>query len=621
MNRSSNHFRLFLRCISNRGVGGALALFIIGLLATTFFAVHENKIETAESKREVDFLCDAIQSKLNVRLAAYEQFLRSGAAFFVHRGGVHRDEWHEFVDSQKISQKLPGIQGMSFALLVPRSRLAQHIQEIRTEGFPEYRVWPEGEREIYTPVIFLDPFTDRNLRVFGYDTFYEPIRRAAMERSRDEDRAVLSGKVILMQETKTGVQAGLLMFMPVYRLGMPHESAAERQSAIFGWVSCSYRMNDLMQGILGNQYLTNHGKIHLKIFDGKTAVPESLLYDSLGSSPKDIAATGKITEQIVINEIGRDWLLEFTEIRNPKGWLHSKVGWISLGGTVISLLLACLFSTWSNTYFNALHMAEQLTSELKRTELEILKVNAELEQRIQERTALLESANSELEAFSYSVSHDLRAPLRAIQGFTTILQEDFAPQLKTEIVRLLNIISAEAKRMGVLIDELLNFSRLSRQPIKQEIVSSNELVQRAREQLKNDKVNRTVDITVANLPATIGDPSLLLQVWINLLSNAIKYTGPRDVAKIEIGWYQEGNEVIYFIKDNGVGFDIQYTDKLFGVFQRLHSLSEFEGSGVGLSLVQRIIHRHGGRIWADAKINEGATFYFSLPGQKLKIIS
>ena len=266
-------------------------------------------------------------------------------------------------------------------------------------------------------------------------------------------------------------------------------------------------------------------------------------------------------------------------------------------------------------------MAEQLTSELKRTELEILKVNAELEQRIQERTALLESANSELEAFSYSVSHDLRAPLRAIQGFTTILQEDFAPQLKTEIVRLLNIISAEAKRMGVLIDELLNFSRLSRQPIKQEIVSSNELVQRAREQLKNDKVNRTVDITVANLPATIGDPSLLLQVWINLLSNAIKYTGPRDVAKIEIGWYQEGNEVIYFIKDNGVGFDIQYTDKLFGVFQRLHSLSEFEGSGVGLSLVQRIIHRHGGRIWADAKINEGATFYFSLPGQKLKIIS
>ena len=232
------------------------------------------------------------------------------------------------------------------------------------------------------------------------------------------------------------------------------------------------------------------------------------------------------------------------------------------------------------------------------------------------KTQLLAAANKELEAFSYSVSHDLRAPLRSMSGFAKILEEDFGPALENGGLRYIGLIQKNAERMGNLIDDLLAFSRLNRQTLTRSLVQPAALAKEAFDSLEAERNGRKIDLIVGELPACRADENLLRQVFVNLLSNAIKFTRNRTDARIEVGSRIEQGQTAYYVHDNGVGFDMQYVDKLFNVFQRLHRVEEYEGTGVGLAIVQRIVARHGGRIWAESAPGEGATFCFTLSGDE-----
>ena len=250
--------------------------------------------------------------------------------------------------------------------------------------------------------------------------------------------------------------------------------------------------------------------------------------------------------------------------------------------------------------------------EVRLLHLEIKRLYNQVEERVEQRTAELEESNKELEAFSYSVSHDLRAPLRALDGFSQAMLDDFGPQLPEEGQRYLKTIRYSAQQMSTLIDALLEFSRFNRQELDKQAMDTSKLVHSALDELGFPWQGRQVEIRIGDLPVSSGDPVLLKQAWINLLSNALKYTNKREKAEIEIGSTKVNGTEAFFVRDNGTGFDMRYADKLFGVFERLHRMEDYEGTGIGLAMVQRIVKRHGGRVWADAAIDRGATFHFTL---------
>jgi PAS domain S-box-containing protein len=317
---------------------------------------------------EFDFQCNEIKNKILNRLDDHARLLLSESALFDASDVVTREKWITFTQHQRVEKQLPGTQGFGFSLLVPHAELSRHIQKIRSEGFPKYTVRPEGDREIYVPVIYLYPFSELNLSAFGFDTFSEQVRRTAMELARDTDSAVLSGKVVLIQETDVKVQAGTVMYVPVYRKGMPTDSVEQRRAAIYGWVYNAYRMNDLMEGILGSRNMGKKG-LHLKIFDGDFSSLQNMLYENIRTENGRLDSDVRFSRQIPLDFNGRHWTLCFTQTGG--GFFaaeYTKVWFALIGGALVSLLLFLLIRSVLNTSAKEHRMAGVLTVDLQASE-------------------------------------------------------------------------------------------------------------------------------------------------------------------------------------------------------------------------------------------------------------
>lgn len=374
-----------------------------------------------------------------------------------------------------------------------------------------------------------------------------------------------------------------------------------------------------------NSATQNPTKVRLLIVDDEPA-HMTALYHTLEDSGYDVTAFPSAMQaleefhkrsfDLVLTDLQMPGMDGISFLRAAQELDHNLVGIVMTGHGAIDTAIEAMKAGALDYVLKPFKLSSILpvlsrALEVRRLRLEI----TQLQQRVREHMVELEATNKELETFSYSVSHDLRAPLRAIRGFSNMLVESYSPQLPDEARQLLNRIMGSAERMGQLIEHLLRFSRLSKQAVTKRPVKIQTLVYEVLEELYKDMLDQRIKVQVQNLPDTVGDQVLLRQVFANLLSNAFKFTRNREQPTITVGCQQRDGEPVYFVRDNGAGFDMQHAEGLFRVFHRLHSSQEFEGNGVGLSLVQRIIQRHGGRIWAEAEVDKGATFYFTLPYQ------
>ena len=582
-----------------------VALLLTGL---AYYYVRHN-VEQEERAR-FEETARATERAVDRRMDTYIDAMLDGRGLFAASKSVTREEWNSYVAGSELERRYPGIQAIAYSERVPLEERETYVRSVREDGFPSFSLRPPGERYEYFPLTYIAPFEEANRPLFGNDFYSDRVNRDAMEQARDTGLPRASGKVDL---EKIGVsrEAGFLVYTPVYRDGAPHGTTDERRRALQGFIVSVFRIDELLDGIFGGQV---NPQVDFEVFDGAEFTKESLLHDDDGNFHAGDPSYEPHFDDIATLEVaGRIWSLYFSTLPGfEPGWQSNLPLFVLLSGVAISLMLFGI--TWMLA--NNRIRAERVGLELETANRELESANRDLEETNRE----LEGANKELEAFSYSVSHDLRAPLRSIEGFSQILLEDYADELDEEGRSYVARVRAASRRMALLIDALLDLSRVTRTEMRRRTVDLSALARDIAEELRKSQPEREVEFVIEGGLLANGDARLLRLVLENLLGNAWKFTSKKPEAKIEFGMVRNdrgtpsssSSSSYYYVADNGAGFDARYSEKLFGAFQRLHGAQEFEGTGIGLATVARIVHRHGGRVWAEGEVGKGATFFFTL---------
>jgi signal transduction histidine kinase len=592
-----------LRGSAREGLGRmavAYVVLLVALLLTGLASYYVRQNVEAREKEHFGEITSSAERALDRRMQTYIDAMLDGRGLFAASESVTREEWAAYVAGSDLKRRYPGIQAIAYAKRVPLGGQEAHVRRVREEGFASYSLRPSGERYEYFPLTYVEPFEGDNRSLFGHDFYADRVNRDAMEQARDTGLPRASGKVDLL---RAGIpeQNGFLVYTPIYRDGAAQGTPDERREALQGYIVSVFRTDDLLGGIFGDQ---PHAQVDLEVFDGAEFTRANMLHDDDGDlHAQNPEASASFSEITTMQVAGRIWSLYFSALPGfEPGWRSSLPLFVLLSGLAISLMLFGI--TWMLA--NSRLQAERVGAQLEATNRQLEDANRDLEETNRE----LEATNKELEAFSYSVSHDLREPLRSIEGFSQILLEDYARGLDEEARGYLGRVRAASRRMATLIDDLLDLSRVTRSALARRSVDLSAIASEVAAELRKSRPGREVEFVISDGLTANADPRLLRIALENLLGNAFKFTEKQPRAVVEFG-VTDGSPV-YYVRDNGVGFDMAYAAKLFGAFQRLHPSEDFEGTGIGLATVQRIVQRHGGMVWAEGEVGKGATFYFTL---------
>lgn len=698
----------------------AWAVLVAGLTLTllAWYAAQENI--QRDAMQRFDQTVQRIEETLRVRMQHHAQILYGARGLILASENVDRKEWHDFVNSLTLEVHYPGIQAVGLSLRVPSSEYSRHTQKIRAQGFPRYAIGPPGSRDEYFPIVYIEPFEGSNLRAFGYDMYAEPTRRAAMRYARDQSTPALSGKVVLVQETGADVQAGFILYLPVYRKGQAIDTPEQRQAALIGFVYSPYRANDLMVSL----FAKIPPKITFKIYDGKEVNPEKLIYDDDVSTARADAGRHSRFHQVRSVEIyGQWWTLSYNSRRAFDAEVASLVPiLILLGGTLMSLLLFGFVWSLSSTRERALRLASEMDmkrvqaqaekqllltileqtpdfigvadmqgnlkfhnraalrmvglpegvnlSQLKISDMhpewagrkvieegipavmksgvwqsnnallhrdgheipvsQVLMVHRDekgdpvflstimrdiseslrIQQAMQEKSEELARSNAELEQFAYVASHDLQEPLRMVSSYTQLLAKRFPDKLDKDANEFIAYAVDGAARMQRLIQDLLLYSRVGRGAALApcELQAAYDLALR---NLRLALEESQAQVTHDPLPQVMGDTGQLAQLLQNLIGNALKFRGER-APTVHVSAERDGAMWRIGVRDNGIGIEPEYHQRIFVIFQRLHTRERYAGTGIGLAICKKIVERHAGRIWVESQPGQGTTFFFTL---------
>jgi signal transduction histidine kinase len=584
--RSPSRFRL------HRPLAALGAALVLTALATGYSVRNTRGKDLSRFENRVQRTQDLIRSRLDT----YIVLLQSWAYLFASGTPVRPEDCLALIKRLNLEQGYPGIARLGFSPRLRRPMDAGLSKWLHTVGKPDLAIRPAGDRAEAFPILILEPSEDQG-RLLGYDTSTVPDLRATMNRARDEGTAAASGKIDLQLDGRGPEDIGILVYVPVYAAGVVPASADLRRQALQGFVHGSFRLGGLLDRLFQGQ---NPPGVAFEIYAGDVAAPDHLLYRSFSESERALPPV--FTASATVDVAARRWRVVYRTV--PPFGEGSEQGQ--------ALLVLALGLVSSGGLFWAYFAQERASAKLRGSEEAIRELNLSLETRVKARTAELETANKALEAFSYSVSHDLRGPLRSLDGFSQMLVDRYAERVDDRGRDYLARILSATREMSLLIDGYLELAQVTRREMKPELVDLSAAAETIAAQLRARDGGRRALVRVEPGVTARGDAQLLHIALDNLLENAWKFTSKREEARIDFGTVQETGRLACFVRDNGAGFDPAAADRLFRPFERLHAADDYPGTGVGLATVQRIIERHAGQIWADAAPGRGATFYFTL---------